>query len=153
VVAENSRSYLFFLFSLACMFLALGFRHNAVIAVAPLALWAGSVLCERLLVVKGYFGKFGNQLVSGVLTLALLVLAIHFANNALTNARTFPEQAIFVFDLVGMSVIADKISLPKLFEDYDKPPVPFYAVKGADIRENPLTPANLKKLYSPASGL
>jgi hypothetical protein len=31
--------------------------------------------------------------------------------------------------------------------------VPFYGVKGADVRENPLTLANLRKLYSPESVL
>ena len=153
VVAENSRSYLAFFFSVACMFLALGFRHNAVIAVVPLALWAGSVFCDQLLGVKGYFGKIGNRLAAGILIFALLALGFHFTNKALTKAPTFPVQGIFVFDLVGMSVKAEKIYLPKLFEDYERPPVPFYAVKGADIRENPLTLANLKKLYSPESNL
>ena len=153
VVAEYRRSFLSFFFSVACLFLALGFRHNAVFAVAPLALWAGCVLCEHLLLIRGYFGKIGNQLTSGMLIFAFLALGFHFANKALTKAPTFPVQQIFVFDLVGMSVKAGKIYLPKLFEDYERPPVPFYGVKGADVRENPLTLANLRKLYSPESVL
>jgi hypothetical protein len=135
------------------MFLALGFRHNAVIAVAPLALWAGSVLSESLLVSNGHLGKIGNQLMSGFLIFGVLLLGSHLTSKALTKASTFPAQAIFVVDLVGMSVKAGKIYLPELFTDYDRPPVPFYSVKGADLRENPLTLANLEKLYNPETSL
>src|SRR5207302_8050268 len=48
VVAERRRSYAAYAWAIICLFLALGFRHNAVFATLPLALWAGFILGDEL---------------------------------------------------------------------------------------------------------
>ena len=47
-VAELRRSWPAYVFGLVCLFLALGVRHNAILAVVPLGLWAGFILCEQI---------------------------------------------------------------------------------------------------------
>ena len=72
-------------------------------------------------------------------------------SKALANSSSYTIQAIYTFDLLGMSVKTGKIYLPALFDDYSKPQ--WWPVKGSDIAASPLTLDNLTQLYSPITNL
>jgi hypothetical protein len=153
VVAEQRRSLLAYFFALVSLFLALGFRHNAIFAVVPLSIWAGFILCEQ--VVPGglrlrLLGAARKGLVGLAITTGLGLGALALGK-ALTNNPSYTIQAIYTFDLLGMSVKTGKVYLPALFDDYNKPQ--WWPVKGSDIAASPLTLDNLAKLYSPITNL
>src|SRR5262249_50140466 len=86
---------------------------------------------------------------------AVLSTSIAVAASATTASSTYPMQSIFTFDLVGMSVKANEVYLPKLYENYGRPThlaLPFVP-KGTTLRENPLTMDNIRKLYSPHTNM
>jgi hypothetical protein len=153
VVAEQRRSWPAYVFGLVCLFLGLGFRHNAIFAVIPLGIWAGFVLCEKIvpralrlrLLSTARKGLVGLAITAG---LAVGALAL---SKALTHNPSYTIQAIYTFDLLGMSVKTGKIYLPALFDDYSKPQ--WWPVKGSDIAASPLTLDNLAQLYSPITNL
>jgi hypothetical protein len=153
VVAEQRRSWPAYVFGLVCLFLGLGFRYNAIFAVIPLGIWAGFVLCEQIvpralrlrLLSTARKGLVGLAITAG---LAVGALAL---SKALTNNPSYTIQAIYTFDLLGMSVKTGKIYLPALFDDYSKPQ--WWPVKGSDIAASPLTLDNLAQLYSPITNL
>jgi hypothetical protein len=147
VVAEQRRSWPAYVFGLVCLFLGLGFRHNAIFAVIPLGIWAGFVLCEQIvpralrlrLLSTARKGLVGLAITAG---LAVGALAL---SKALTNNPSYTIQAIYTFDLLGMSVKTGKIYLPALFDDYSKPQC--WPVKGSDIAASRIFYRPLPQLY------
>ena len=123
VVAEQRRSWPAYVFALVCLFLALGFRHNAIFAVVPLGIWAGFTLCEQI-VPRGLRLRLLGVTRKGFVGLAIttgLGLGALALDKALTNSSSYTIQAIYTFDLLGMSVKTGKVYLPALFDDYNKP--------------------------------
>ena len=152
VTAERKRSWIGFFFGLGCLFLATGFRHNAILAVLPLAVWAGFILCEQL--ASGLPRRListTSKVLVGLTISAMIGLAAFSTNRALVSKPTYFVQALYTFDLLAISVKTGKIYLPTLFDDYKKPQ--WWPVKGGDIDGSPLTLQNLKRLYSPVTNL
>jgi hypothetical protein len=152
VRAEQRRSWLAFLFAVACLFLAIGFRHNAILAVIPLGIWLGFILCEQLVpaLQRRFIGLTRKTVMGVAITLAIGVAAFA-SNRALVSKPTYIVQALYTFDLLAISVKTGKIYLPALFDDYKKPQ--WWPAKGSDIDASPLTLDNLKQLYSPVTNL
>ena len=131
----------------------LGFRHNAIFAVVPLGIWAGFILCEQIVpraLRLRLLGAARKGVVGLAITAGLAVGALALSK-ALANSSSYTIQAIYTFDLLGMSVKTGKIYLPALFDDYSKPQ--WWPVKGSDIAASPLTLDNLTQLYSPITNL
>jgi hypothetical protein len=152
-VAEQRRSWAAYGFGLVCLFLALGFRHNAIFAVVPLGLWAGFILCEQIVpraLRLRLLGAARRGLVGLAMTAGLGVGALALTEG-LTNNPSYTIQAIYTFDLLGISVKTGKVYLPALFDDYSKPQ--WWPVKGSEIAASPLTLDNLTQLYSPITNL
>lgn len=47
LAAQRQHSRMGLIGAMICMFLAMAYRHNALLAVFPLALWAGHILCKN----------------------------------------------------------------------------------------------------------
>ncbi len=135
-------------FALFFLFLAMGYRYNAVFAAFPLTLWAGRIACQNIS--KCTWVK---KIAAGIAIFITLIASISTTNNLLTDTSSYPIQAIYSYDLVGISAITGHIYLPSLYDDYDKPFNIPWTPKGKTIHQSPLTMDNILKLYSPLSNL
>ena len=156
IVAQTRGSRGAFAFGFAYLFLAMGFRHNAVLAVFPLALWAARIFVERFAAGTTWFKRRRLAgLLLGLAAALFLISASWITNRALTKATSYPIQGVLTFDLVGMSALSNKGYLPSLFDDYSRPPnlQGFFGVKGSDIQASPRTLENIKLIYSPVTNL
>lgn len=93
------------------LFYASGVRHNAAVAVLPLALWAG-IIAQHL-----FLPRTRKPVLIGIgvgLTLfVVLNLASWTVNQRLTAGRTtYPLQQILLHDLVAISISTDQVLLP-----------------------------------------
>jgi len=157
LTAARTRSKTAFIFGVFCLFLALGYRHNAVFAVFPLALWAGFIACRNM--------PRWKKISAGIMIFATLLGAIWGTNTLLTSQSSYPIQMIYAYDLVGISAKTWHMYLPNLYNDYDKPSTlkNFWTAKKSDIRETPLKLENIEQLrtesvnsiyfYGPGKGL
>lgn len=98
----------------ACLalFYAGAMRHNAALLVLPLALWAGWALAERCRI----SGRFARLAATAGLAVALIA-APGLVNRALVQRAEPPiEQALYGWDLLGISVYAGRNLLPHELE-------------------------------------
>jgi hypothetical protein len=97
--------------ALGCLWYGLAVRHNAIIAVVPLVVWAAIISREL------FPSKLGNALLSVVLRagslVALLALTVIGVNKWLARASS-PQavHTILIHDLVGMSLETNRLLLP-----------------------------------------
>jgi len=104
--------------ALAIVFLwyGLAVRHNGIIAVVPLAIWAALVSGPL------WPGRNSDSRLSAALRacslVVLLLLAAQGANRSLTKPGSPPPvQQILVHDLVGVSLETDRLDLPDYLVD------------------------------------
>ena len=148
LAAERENSKFAFGTGIVFLFLALGYRHNALFAVLPFALWAGILTCRRILNCPWW-----KKTAAGTLILAPLFAGISIFNYALIENNVFPIQQLFAFDLVGITVKTNTVYVPDVYNDNTKPPLfpPMYQLKGASIPGDTNTISNIFQLYVPDS--
>ncbi len=148
LTVERENSKIAFVFGLFCLFLALGYRHNALFAVIPFAIWAG-ILSYR----NATHCTWWKKSVAGVLIFVMLFSGISVLNAHMTKDNVYPVQQLFSFDLVGISVKTGHVYLPDMYDDNSNPHTypPMFPVKGADIKGATTTLDNLRQIYLPDS--
>lgn len=119
--------------SITC-FYALSVRHNAVAPVLPLLLWACWIFLEANSCLLRRKTKIVFSLLLCTIMYIIMQSAIGRIDLSLTNHnQKHPGQIILIHDLVGISIDLNQDLLPDYFSD------------GGSL----LTPAELKKIYSP----
>ncbi len=130
--AERSRSKIAWVMALVSLWYATAVRHNAIIAVTPLAIWAALIWGQL-------FQRKGGRLWLSValrafLLVMLLVVTSNGVNKLLSPGRSlYPLQTILVHDLVGVSLEINTLYLPEYL---------IAALPSADVSE-------LRRLYTP----
>jgi hypothetical protein len=109
--AERRHSRLAWVMAMISLWYALGVRHNAIIAVIPLAIWAA--LISRAL----FPSASSNPRVSAALRACLLVILLAVASAGVNKllaqpGSPRPVQQILVHDLVAVSLETNRIYLP-----------------------------------------
>ena len=142
LVAERQNSRLAFAFGLVSLFLALGFRHNALFAVFPLAMWAGFIFHQN-----NAECTWRKKILVGMAVFITLLACSVTTNSLLTKLPSYPVQGIYTYDLVGISALTGHVYLPEFYND-DKKQFMF-SIKGADIKGDTTSIENIRLLYSP----
>ena len=130
--ADRKHSKIAWVLAIICLWYGLAVRHNAIIAVVPLSIWAALISCAL------WSGRSSDSRLSDVLRacslVLLLVIAAVGANRLLTKQGS-PRvvQVILVHDLVGVSLETNRLDLPD------------YLVEALGSREV----SALKPLYTP----
>ncbi|MBF2098281.1 MAG: hypothetical protein IGQ88_07905 [Gloeomargaritaceae cyanobacterium C42_A2020_066] len=155
VVAETEGRRWAWWSALVGLAFAIGFRHNAVFAVLPLLVWMIQIGRTRL-APKTFAHRCPDRWRQGLAVLLLLALVASPAGlvkRVSVAQSSYPIQQVWAFDLVGISVKANQVYLPDVYQDYQEPSrlKGFYQPKASDLNENPLTLDNLRKLYTPWS--
>lgn len=109
-----------FALSLACLLYALSVRHNAALAVYPLALWAGVIVNQRRQ--KDRTRRWIASLLFGhAIFVALGLMALTAAWILVDGRRLFPSQQILIHDLAAVSLDSRTIDVPEFLVDRDPP--------------------------------
>ena len=146
LIAEGQNSRLAFAFGLLNLFLALGFRHNALFAVFPLAMWAGIIFCQN-----NPKCTWRKKIIAGMTIFSALFACAFTSNTLLTKESAYPIQGIYAFDLVGISALTGQVYLPDLYNNDKKPFL--FPIVGAEIKGNTTSIENIRLLYSPDRSL
>ena len=139
--AEREHSRMAFVFGLFCLFLALGFRHNAAFAIFPLTLWAGHIFCQSAPICSWW-----KKMMASMLILITLLTTNFTTNHLLTANSTYPYQPILAFDLVGISAVTGHVYLPELYNDDKRSFI--FPIKGQQIKEKTVSIENIRTIYS-----
>jgi hypothetical protein len=136
LLAERKRSLIALAFGLIAIWYAVAIRHNAVVAVFPLAVYAGKILYEQRFLPSTPWRR--RDLVTvGLIGLGLLVLLLVTSSAAklqLTKGRTsYPVQQILIHDLTAISIDTGDLLVPAYL-----------------FKSKPLTVSDLSQIYTPA---
>jgi hypothetical protein len=94
--------------------LAVGFRHNAFIAVIPAALVFGGLISQKWNAVQTRFTRLSIQVLAGAIMLATLIITkLAFEYSTRDYRNYFTEGALFYFDLAGISVKTETLLIPE----------------------------------------
>jgi len=107
--ADLRKSKAAFIGSIACMFYALAVRHNSMLAVLPLAIFAGVVFA--MLYLSNPTRRTG--ILYGLLIFGSLLIGVTLSNRSLTGGRTtYHYQGFVMHDLVAISIAKSRLYLP-----------------------------------------
>lgn len=141
LLAARRRSPAALAAALGALLYATAVRHNGVVAVLPLALWAGPIAVELL--APGRAPAPGRRrrrvagLAAGVLLLAVLMAISQAATFVLArDGRLYSVQVLWLHDLAGISLRTGRLLLPD------------FLVAGLDP---PMTIGELQGFYRPHS--
>jgi hypothetical protein len=130
--AAVSKSKYAFIGSIACLFYALAVRHNGVLAVLPLTVWAGPVFANLFLSRP----DAKRSVWSAVAIFAALLASVSLANRALTHGRSvYHYQGFVLHDVLAISIAKSHLYLPP------------YTYWDAD----PPSSGDLKEIYDPTN--
>ena len=146
LTAERHYSKTIFGFGLFCLFLALGYRHNAVFAIFPLAIWAGFIFHQHT-----PFCTWWKKAMTGIVILLALLVGVSGLNFMITAQPSYPIQTLFTYDLVGITAKTGHAYLPELYNDDTKPFI--FGIKGSSIKGDTVSVANIRQLYSTSTNM
>ena len=135
LVAERKRSLIPLAFGLLALWYAVAVRHNAVVAVFPMVVYASKILYERWLLPSTSWRRRHLAAVGliGLGLLALLMVTSSAVTHQLTKGRTsYPVQQVFIHDLTAISVDTGELLVPAYL-----------------FKSEPLTVSDLEKIYTP----
>ena len=123
--------------ALAALFCAVAFRHDAALAVYPLALWLGAIVDGLSARDASRRRKWRGLVLGHVVMGGLVGLALGAESGLVGDRRLFPSQQILVHDLIAISVRTGTIEVPERLVE----------------RGGPLSVETLACLYTPDSAV